>query len=314
MKNAPKRSAIGHACAALLALAAGSVLLNPVIAQSTAAATPIKRFTFDYAVAGSAELQPRSVFDDGRRTYFKFPINADIPTFFVDLPSGQELLSVENGQLTIEPPYVVASRIERSYLLVEGRKRATVTYSGNMRGADPAGASFSGVGPLRTTGAIAQPVALPPPHLTTAVVARQQVMPAPVAPAPVPVATPVATPVPAPIAAPAVVVTQAAATPVAMPGAAGSAALPPARPVTRFEALATDRTVRGTLTRWAGMAGKKITWDTPAEHYVDVDAFYGSEFNEALQLLLKSLERSDHPLAAVEHPNVLRVVTRQANR
>lgn len=72
------------------------------------------------AMAGSDDIVPRIVFDDGRFTYFQFPANREMPTIFYVSAAGEE------GRVNFHideqaPDTVVVERMSRRFMLRLGK-------------------------------------------------------------------------------------------------------------------------------------------------------------------------------------------------
>jgi hypothetical protein len=121
--------------------------------------------------------------------------------------------------------------------------------------------------------------------------------PAPAAP-PVPAApaVPVA-PVPAPVAT-AVVPVRAAP------------AAPPPEPT--WTVLQSDKTLNGTLQRWAAGAGWQLMWELPVDYAVAVRTELHGSFADAVGMVVKSMEGADVPMKAIFYDGnkVLRIVAK----
>ena len=97
-------------------------------------------------VAGSDEIAPALVFDDGRFTYFSFPPNRDIPAIFYLSPVGEETrLNVH-----MEKEFAVVERMGRRFVLRLGQAVVGVWNEAYEReGVPPAnGVTVSGVSRL----------------------------------------------------------------------------------------------------------------------------------------------------------------------
>ena len=78
-------------------------------------------FNLDYKTAGSKNVQPMHVFDDGQFTYFEFDPTRQLPAIFVVGADGKE--SLVNYRM--EGSYVVVERLGEFYTLRSGHETAT---------------------------------------------------------------------------------------------------------------------------------------------------------------------------------------------
>lgn len=84
----------------------------------------------------------------------------------------------------------------------------------------------------------------------------------------------------------------------------------------RWNASTSDKTIRGTLTRWGKAAGYSVIWDVDKDISVDADAGFSGNFEEAVQQVLDAVSASEFPVEGVLYDNrVLRIVktARRAN-
>lgn len=70
----------------------------------------------------SQDIAPTVVFDDGRFTYFKFPLNREIPAIFI-VSGGEE--SLVNHHM--EHDFVIVQRVARQFVLRLGSQRVSVS-------------------------------------------------------------------------------------------------------------------------------------------------------------------------------------------
>jgi type III secretion protein C len=124
-----------------------------------------------------------------------------------------------------------------------------------------------------------------PPAIATAVVA-----------APVPSA-----PVPAPVTA------------AVVPARAVEAA-PAPEPV--WEVLQGDKTLNGTLHRWAASAGWQLMWELPVDYAVAARTELHGSFADAVGMVVKSMEGAEIPMKAIFYDGnrVLRIVAKGTER
>jgi type IV secretion system protein VirB9 len=78
-------------------------------------------FNLDYKIAGSKNVQPLHVFDDGQFTYFEFDRTRELPAIFVVGANGKE--SLVNYRM--EGTYVVVERLGDFYTMRCGKETAT---------------------------------------------------------------------------------------------------------------------------------------------------------------------------------------------
>lgn len=149
------------------------------------------------------------------------------------------------------------------------------------------------------------PVPAMPPAPASATVAAAPVAAAPAAAAPVaavPVATAPAAPapaVPAPVAAAVIPVRTAPVAPVAAP-----------EPT--WTVLPGDKTLNGTLQRWAASAGWQLMWELPVDYAVAVRTELHGSFADAVGMVVKSMDGAEIPMKAIFYDGnkVLRIVAK----
>jgi type IV secretion system protein VirB9 len=78
-------------------------------------------FNLDYKIAGSKNIQPLHVFDDGQFTYFEFDRTKELPAIFVVGGDGKE--SLVNYRM--EGTYLVVERLGDFYTMRDGKETAT---------------------------------------------------------------------------------------------------------------------------------------------------------------------------------------------
>ncbi|MBE7220187.1 MAG: TrbG/VirB9 family P-type conjugative transfer protein [Caulobacteraceae bacterium] len=76
----------------------------------------------DYAYTGSRANLPSVVFDDGRFTYFQWPVQASTPALFVVGPDGQETLA----NYSMRGGYQVVEQVAPRFVLRAGKEVTTV--------------------------------------------------------------------------------------------------------------------------------------------------------------------------------------------
>lgn len=125
--------------------------------------------------------------------------------------------------------------------------------------------------------------------------------PQPPAPAPAPALAQATPPVPAaPVAPVATAVVPVRAAPAA----------PPPEPT--WTVLQSDKTLNGTLQRWAAGAGWQLMWELPVDYAVAVRTELHGSFADAVGMVVKSMEGADVPMKAIFYDGnkVLRIVAK----
>ncbi|MCA3721171.1 TrbG/VirB9 family P-type conjugative transfer protein [Phenylobacterium sp.] len=82
-----------------------------------------------YVFQGSRALLPVRVFDDGRDTYFNFPVDEDLPAIFAVESDGQEALV----NLRLRDGLFVADRIAQAFVLRRGGETTRLINEGFRR-------------------------------------------------------------------------------------------------------------------------------------------------------------------------------------
>lgn len=81
--------------------------------------------------AGSDEIEPSVVFDDGRFTYFRYPKNREIPAVFAIGPTGEEIrVNTHSTRLSADPENPNA-RVTNDYLVVQRLAKKFILRLGN---------------------------------------------------------------------------------------------------------------------------------------------------------------------------------------
>jgi type IV secretion system protein VirB9 len=129
--KAPAARAAGHAATRSAELVAPTVLpqLEPLLAEAAPAAPAVslaerlaaapELVNSNYSIAegaGSSDIVPTLVFDDGRFTYFRFPNNREVPAVFNVLGDSTE--TVANARM--EGDLLVVDRVSRRLMLRAG--------------------------------------------------------------------------------------------------------------------------------------------------------------------------------------------------
>lgn len=253
------------------------------------------QYSFDWQMAGDAELAPLQVFDDGRQTWLQYHEGGAVPAIFERTPDGDRLLRpVRKGQ------YLLIRGVPGQLVLRGGLLQARVWRAGSGHGPDPLAVSGNNAisGPDQ---AVAEPVAALPPAPAPLPVPVPMPPPEPQQPLPSP-QTPPKTESAAPVSP-----SPKSAPPVTAVKAAPALVLEPV-----FDASPADGNIRKALGRWAQASG----WTFEAEHWnVDVDiplagsATFEGPFRQAVRDLLAATELGDRPLQPCFYSNrVLRVV------
>jgi type III secretion protein C len=136
-----------------------------------------------------------------------------------------------------------------------------------------------------------------------------------VAPQPQPLAAvtaPAPTPAPASAPAPAAASTPAAPVPVPAPVAGAVVPVRAAPPEPTWAVLQSDKTLNGTLQRWAAGAGWQLMWELPVDYAVAVRTELHGSFADAVGMVVKSMEGADVPMKAIFYDGnkVLRIVAK----
>jgi type III secretion protein C len=141
--------------------------------------------------------------------------------------------------------------------------------------------------------AAAEPAVAPQPQPQPQPLPQPQPQPQPQSPA-------LAASVPAPVATAVVPVRAAPAAPAA----------PPPEPT--WAVLQSDKTLNGTLQRWAAGAGWQLMWELPVDYAVAVRTELHGSFADAVGMVVKSMEGADVPMKAIFYDGnkVLRIVAK----
>jgi type IV secretion system protein VirB9 len=76
-----------------------------------------------YVVAGSDQVKPTRIFDDGHMTYFEWLPEVATPAIFAVAPDGSESLV----NYVVRGPYIVVDQVASRFELRDGKQTATVT-------------------------------------------------------------------------------------------------------------------------------------------------------------------------------------------
>ena len=87
-------------------------------------------------------------------------------------------------------------------------------------------------------------------------------------------------------------------------------AAPPPEPT--WTVLQSDKTLNGTLQRWAAGAGWQLMWELPVDYAVAVRTELHGSFADAVGMVVKSMEGADVPMKAIFYDGnkVLRIVAK----
>lgn len=85
---------------------------------------------------------------------------------------------------------------------------------------------------------------------------------------------------------------------------------------TTFKALASDKTFRNTLSRWAKETGWKLSWELPDEYSFSYAANFGTDFIKAVDGLCANLNSTGVRARAIAYQEnkVVRIVLEGAQR
>ena len=105
-------------------------------------------------------------------------------------------------------------------------------------------------------------------------------------------------------------------TPTTAPGAPRAVATPDkaANAAAAWEIRMADRTLNAALARWAATAGWQLLWELPVDYAVQVSTSVPGTFEEAVTLVVNSMESAEIPMKAVFYSGnrVLRVMPKGA--
>lgn len=283
-----------------------------------------RHYGFDWRIEGDPALAPLQVFDDGRRVWLQYPLDAPVPAVFQRSVQGDRLLQPrrEGDYLVIEgvPDHLV---MRGGHRMAQARREAgqesgpasspsvdalAPTPVDSAVPVIPAAKTTDGAAPIQATQAAqtvsvapAMRAAVPVPVMTSEPVIPQAsaVMTNPV---PAPAAVPDLRPAPIPVGA---------RDPMAA-SASKAMSVSKVAAAAEFHVSPEDGNIRKALGRWARDAG----WLFDAEHWaVDVDiplagsAAFGDAFRPAVRGLLAATELGERPLQPCFYANrVLRVV------
>jgi hypothetical protein len=77
-----------------------------------------------------------------------------------------------------------------------------------------------------------------------------------------------------------------------------------------WEISPTDKTLNAALARWTAIAGWQLSWELPVDYSVEVKTVVPGTFEEAVELVTKSMETAEIPMKAIFYNGnkVLRIV------
>ncbi len=87
--------------------------------------TPTASWNFKYSFSGSTKNRPSKVFDDGKFTYFSWPVAAPIPAIFILDGDKESLINY-----AVKGDYVVVDRLSQRFLLRQGKDITKISNDG----------------------------------------------------------------------------------------------------------------------------------------------------------------------------------------
>ena len=86
----------------------------------------------------------------------------------------------------------------------------------------------------------------------------------------------------------------------------------PVLPPPVWDIKATDKTLKAAVERWASTSGWQISWELLVDYPVDATASITGSFEEAVEAVVKSMERAETPMKAIFYSGnkVLRIVAK----
>jgi len=77
-----------------------------------------------------------------------------------------------------------------------------------------------------------------------------------------------------------------------------------------WEISPTDKTLNAALARWTAIAGWQLSWELPVDYSVEVKTVVPGNFEEAVELVTKSMDTAEIPMKAIFYSGnkVLRIV------
>jgi type IV secretion system protein VirB9 len=86
---------------------------------------PTDSWNFNYSFSGARKNRPSKVFDDGKFTYFSWPVAAPIPAIFILDGDKESLINY-----AIKGDYVVVDRLSQRFLLRQGKDITKISNDG----------------------------------------------------------------------------------------------------------------------------------------------------------------------------------------
>lgn len=82
----------------------------------------------------------------------------------------------------------------------------------------------------------------------------------------------------------------------------------------RWDMLESDRTLKGTLGRWARDAGWRLVWEAPVDYAVESNSRILGTMEQAVELVVQGMESAETPIKAIlyQRNNVIRIVAKGA--
>lgn len=230
---------------------------------------------YDFAYQSS---DPRVlVFDDGRDTRIQLPAGVIMPTIVGIQTQGEVLVAPE-----VQSPYILARGVFQRVVLRWGNgQQIQVQYLGRTALPERNGpaVAYGAITPSESYGAQAAP-------MLVSVAARSQAQVVPVA-----YTQPNTVPNPPQFTQPLT----------AQATARGPATGELTRETTTFEFRPSDRTMSGTLRRWASAQGYELVWDLPAEldpRITRSAVLPSMTFTQALELVIKGMKAKGYAVGA----------------
>lgn len=77
-----------------------------------------------------------------------------------------------------------------------------------------------------------------------------------------------------------------------------------------WEIVLTDKTLNAAIARWTLAAGWQLSWELPVDYAVDAHTTIPGSFEEAVEIVVKSMETAEIPMNAIFYKGnkVLRIV------
>jgi type IV secretion system protein VirB9 len=108
------------------AIASGSAAAPvEMTATDTNVMTPNDQWNFNYSFSGSKNNRPSRIFDDGKFTYFSWPVAASIPAIFSIDGDKESLINY-----AVKGQYIVVDRLSARFLLRQGKDVTKINNDG----------------------------------------------------------------------------------------------------------------------------------------------------------------------------------------